>query len=450
MNQQQQIKLLNSIMPQIVESKDPEATMLKCATANNLSPAQLEKLGHVFNSMKTLVGLEKQANRGDSFTIVDVPGMVAKYATYDPARVLSSKSEKVHERVDKLTKGAAKDPDGWGELLSVGKMNKSAGANDWMFESKQGLPTALELMTAAVNETGRTVEYTNTDTEGEWQETNTPTSVSYDVMHKAASSALEDLAIAEDNLKHIVFEAGELTREKCASIYTKVRYNKSNWAEIVEDARDCMGREKSAAALSVVEAYFEHTGVRGFEKSAALNCGGTRKLARDRHEVVEDLEAILEAQSFRKRAAAMLEGFAKEAKDDKSKSKKGPGSLSTNLTNSLVEEMGSVVPDFHKQQVDFNKRLAAGKREIALQQLMLTDDIIGAADPATVQDLYNTIADLSPTLAESPIRMAPVLKEALQYDALPIQQIKDILSVEESARKSKKLALETDNLEKQK
>ena len=448
MNQQQQIKLLNSIMPQIVESKDPEATMLKCATANNLSPAQLEKLGHVFNSMKTLVGLEKQANRGDSFTIVDVPGMVAKYATYDPARVLSSKSEKVHERVDKLTKGAAKDPDGWGELLSVGKMHKSAGANDWMFESKQGLPTALELMTAAVNEPGRKVEYSNTDTEGEWQETNTPTSVSYDVMHKAASSALEDLAVAEDNLKHIVFEAGELTREKCASIYTKVRYDKSNWAEIVEDARDCMGREKSAAALSVVEAYFERTGVRGFEKSAAMNCGGTRKLARDRHEVVEDLEAILEAQSFRKRAAAMLEGFAKEAKDDNSVF--GLPASATKIQEDIVSDMRTLLPKPHKEQHDFDKRLAAGNREIALQQLMLTDAIIGAADPATVQDLYNTIADLSPTLAESPIRMAPVLKEALQYDALPIQKIKDILSVEESARKSKKLALEADNLEKQK
>lgn len=448
MNQQQQIKLLNSIMPQIVESKDPEATMLKCATANNLSPAQLEKLGHVFNSMKTLVGLEKQANRGDSFAIVDVPGMVAKYATYDPSRVLSSKSEKVHAKVDKLTKDAAKDPDGWGELLNVGRMSKAAGANDWMFESEKGLPTALELMTAAVDDKGRKVEYANTDTDAEWQETNTPISVSYDVMHKAASSALEDLAIAEENLRHIVFEAGELTREKCASIYTKVRYNKNNWEEIVEDARDCMGREKSAAALSVVEDYFDYINARGFAKTASMSCGGTRKLARDRHDVVEDLESILEAKSFRKRAEVMLEGFAKEAKGEK-------GSLGilpspTELQDDILSVVQPVLPNPHKLQNEFDTRMAVGKRDIALQRLMLQDDIIRAADPATVQDLYNTIADLSPTLAEDPIRMAPVLKEALQYDALPIQQIKDILSVEETARKNKKLALETDSLEKQK
>lgn len=444
MNQQQQIKLLNSIMPQIVESKDPEATMLKCATANNLSPAQLEKLGHVFNSMKTLVGLEKQANRGDSFAIVDVPGMVAKYATYDPSRVLSSKSEKVHAKVDKLTKDAAKDPDGWGELLNVGRMSKAAGANDWMFESEKGLPTALELMTAAADEKGRKVEYTNTDTDAEWQETNTPTSVSYDVMHKAASSALEDLAVAEENLRHIVFEAGELVREKCASIYTKVRYNKNNWEEIVEDARDCMGREKSAEALSVVEDYFDYINARGFTKTASMSCGGTRKLARDRHDVVEDLESILEAKSFRKRAEAMLEGFAKEAKGDK---KERVGYLVGSIPRAIVDDIKDLLPRSQKAQMTFNEQVASGDREMALQYLMLNDDIIGTADPTTVQDLYNTIADLSPTLAKDPVRMAPVLKEALQYDALPIQQIKDILSVEETARKNKKLALETKQLE---
>ena len=42
----------------------------------------------------------------------------------------------------------------------------------------------------------------------------------------------------------------------------------------------------------------------------------------------------------------------------------------------------------------------------------------------------------------------PVLKEALQYDALPMQQIKDLLSIEETAGKVKKLSREDDESKK--
>ena len=116
MNQRETINLLNSIMPDIISSKDPEGTMLKCAEAHNLSPAQLEKLGQTFNTAKTIVGLEKQANRGDSFKIVDVPSLISKYATYSPEKTLSNKSKKVHEKVDSLF-----DDDGWGACLTTTK-----------------------------------------------------------------------------------------------------------------------------------------------------------------------------------------------------------------------------------------------------------------------------------------------------------------------------------------
>lgn len=46
--------------------------LLKAAADHNMYPAQLEKLGHAFNQWKTLVAMEKQANRGDSFSLLDV------------------------------------------------------------------------------------------------------------------------------------------------------------------------------------------------------------------------------------------------------------------------------------------------------------------------------------------------------------------------------------------
>ena len=79
---------------------------------------------------------------------------------------------------------------------------------------------------------------------------------------------------------------------------------------------------------------------------------------------------------------------------------------------------------------------------------MLTDDIIASADPARVQDLYATIADLSPTLARDPVRIAPVLKEALQYDAVPISQLKDIVSLEKDVQDTLKKKYEVEALSK--
>jgi hypothetical protein len=93
-------------MPEVVSTNNPEATLLKFAKTNNLYPTQLEKLGHAFNQCKTLVGLSKQANRGDSFSILNVPEMITKYSTYKPSDVLTKEEKKVHKQVDKIVKSA--------------------------------------------------------------------------------------------------------------------------------------------------------------------------------------------------------------------------------------------------------------------------------------------------------------------------------------------------------
>jgi hypothetical protein len=467
MTQRQQIQMLNSIMPEIVESKDPEATMLKCAKKNNLSPAQLEKLGHVFNSMKTLVGLEKQANRGDSFSIVDVPEMVSKYTTYDPERVLSDKAEAVHSKVDKLTKYASSDPDGWGECLKFMQMSKSASANnDWCFE-KQTLPSCTEWIkkTATRTNEGGAIEFNNTEVGDEWLEMD-PDGVNADIMHKAAASRLKlynavnnDLDEAEMTLRQVVEEAGVAVQEKLANFKAKILSNKEDWATCIMDAQDLLPGEEFSKVASIVESYFEKNKVRGFEKIATISRGYTPRLARDTTGLVSELQEIADLQAAKDKALDLLEGFSV-----KSASKSSTADLINALSfekfhdkvdkglekwHEATKEMRDNPFDYDTSlQLDYDKSLDNGLREVTLQKLMLTDPIIAEADQATVQDLFNTIADLSPTIAKDPIRMAPVLKEALQYDALPMQQIKDLLSVEESAGKVKKLQREEDESKK--
>lgn len=432
MNQQQQIQLLNSIMPQIVETRDPEATMLKCARKNNLSPAQLEKLGHVYNTMKTIVGLEKQANRGDSFSILDVPKMVAKYTTYDANAELSAQAEKVHDKVDALMK----DADGWSAIMGIGKsaMQKAAaageGANDWLYHSNRPIPRIKTWLKEVAEDKGGKVDYID-DNSDEWMEVQASVKSDLKLMNKTAS-ALGDIKRARELWEQTQYEADVELTAQCADLRNELLQDREKWANLVMDARDVLGHEKAAAALQIVENYFERVRCHSFVKSASIQREYERRLAHDSTGLVGHLEEILELDTIVKRATALLQPSEKSASV--------PG-IST--VEDLVSQMRSATAKPDKQK-DFDKKLDSAKKQTALENLMLNDSIISTADPNTVQDLHATISQLSPTVASDPVKLAPVLKEALQYDALPIQQIKDLLSVEESAQKVQKLSRENE------
>ena len=432
MNQQQQIQLLNSIMPQIVETRDPEATMLKCARKNNLSPAQLEKLGHVYNTMKTIVGLEKQANRGDSFSILDVPKMVAKYTTYDANAELSAQAEKVHDKVDALMK----DADGWSAIMGIGKsaMQKAAaageGANDWLYRSNRPIPRIKTWLKEVAEDKGGKVDYID-DNSDEWMEAQASVKSDLKLMNKTAS-ALGDIKRARELWEQTQYEADVELTAQCADLRNELLQDREKWANLVMDARDVLGHEKAAAALQIVENYFERVRCHSFVKSASIQREYERRLAHDSTGLVGHLEEILELDAIVKRATALLQPSEKAASV--------PG-IST--VEDLVSQMRSATGKPDKQK-DFDKKIDSAKKQTALENLMLNDSIISTADPNTVQDLHATISQLSPTVASDPVKLAPVLKEALQYDALPIQQIKDLLSVEESAQKVQKLSRENE------
>lgn len=435
MNQQQQIQLLNSIMPQIVETRDPEATMLKCARKNNLSPAQLEKLGHVYNTMKTIVGLEKQANRGDSFSILDVPKMVSKYTTYDANAELSAQAEKVHDKVDALMK----DADGWAALMNVGgsHMQKAAadgsGANDWLYRASRPIPRIKTWLNDTVEDKGGKVDYID-DNMSEWMEVQAAAKADLKLMNKTAS-AIGDIKRARELWEQTQYEAGVALTEQCASLRNELLQDREKWASLVMDARDVLGQEKAAAALQIAEDYFSRVRCHSFEKSAAIQRGYDRRLAHDSTGLVEHLEEILELDTIVKRATALLQPVEKEA------ASAGTGVVAV---DELINQIRAVDGSKAKQKA-FDSKLDSAKKQTALENLMLNDSIISTADPNTVQDLHATISQLSPTVASDPVKLAPVLKEALQYDALPIQQIKDLLSVEESAQKVQKLSRENES-----
>ena len=86
-SQSEVARIVESVLPDILRSGDPQATLIKRATELNLPPAVLEKAGQVYNTAKTLnhlEGVDELEKRGSTFETLDVPGMVEVYSGYEP------------------------------------------------------------------------------------------------------------------------------------------------------------------------------------------------------------------------------------------------------------------------------------------------------------------------------------------------------------------------------
>lgn len=466
MTQREVLDLLDSIMPDIISSGNPEASMLKCAKANNLSVAQLEKLGHVFNTMKTNVALTKMASRGDSFTIVDVPGMVSSYTTFDPNKELSAKNKAVHKKVDKITKFA--------------RGNKLPTFED-MFTSKDAL----------MNNGNVQFELDNDD----WQEVQgrKPT---YDIMHKSASAESSAMSwedydkykaytkSAEEGFRQVAFDADQDIKDICKEMFNKFAFKADKWHEAVEDTFFIHG-ESAAMAIATVEDYMVENGLK-FSVADMTKVAGLPGLAEDRHGVVDAIESMMYLAEVRDAAVVELEKIASKSGGNlppppqRKNTKNNPPIPKPILktTNDLVEALKDRSGDKSKKEsmlpewklripmpavlnaieklpekgadltVALDKLVGGGgtqeavkylekgkdksKRQMALETLILTDPVISVADQSQVKSIYDTLTSISPTFAADPNLLGPAIKEALQYGAVPVQMVTNLVKAEEA------------------
>lgn len=557
--------------------------MLKCAKDHNLAPAQLEKLAQVFNTTKTLVGLDKQANRGDSFSIVDVPGLVSSYVTYSPEQHVSRESQSVHKKVNKLMKEAA-DIDGWSLCLDP-TMNKAASTY-----SPGALPDLMDVVNATLHNYGGGVEVQDINKDSEYMQVE-PGQLHWDITHKRASvlsnagetKLYQDITaqvkLATADAAQAEYEAGVVILEKCAELRMKFTPDEGRWGEAAEDITDGY-KEKSAAVIAQIEKYFEDNRLH-YEPYDLRKRAFVRPLVQDRHDVFPIVDEIIELQEIRKQATSVGDAIlrqieenkkargetspssgneeqaeaahrtklrkeqdrkrdeeiqeqidrtdaineeakhapappgksehdnteAQSAKDTDGKSDNTPeqepspeptgdargGGTDTSEVleldrdttpsggygdreETLIERAPKVVikdidelisgmqrpffqvksdvdqplknfeklvkyikPGTNSRQRTVDQALDRTKMETTIQQLMLSDPTVRDADPHTVNDIFETIASISPTYAMDPMKMAPVLKEALQYDAVPVHILKELASQEGQILKNDEL-----------
>lgn len=519
MNQDKLVDILTQVMPEIVETKDPEKVLLKTASKHNMYPAQLEKLGHAFNQMKTIVGLEKQANRGDSFTLLNVPGMVQKYASYDPHKKLTDKDKKVHKVVDNIYKAASTDPYYWLAQYSDDNikyanlqasayktddpnvqqivsemfkdpMAKNLQADDFAkevqkrYDARHGGVAAIQKTASSINDVHTLPTRKTQDLRKLSELFNMDVEAVNDNMSYEIKSASENKVTALDRYKDMVVHLNSAEKqanalkanvldemEQCAIKFAN--YLRKNgpecWAEMVEDTVDHFG-EKCASAIDNLENYMEVNHVPYYVADLTKRAC-TPWLIKDRHNCWDVMGRVIELSDLHKEASAALERIENDreharmnidmlAKAAAAPRPNGPANPSpagsspsgpskpaplpnvsfapftpidtSRKMQGYAKELANAVisPSNVQQKVEEAKADAASSS--ALQQLILNDPILQEADPTRVQAIFDTIASVSPSFAKDRNMMATALKEAIQYDAVPINMLKDISDFEKN------------------
>ena len=486
MNQQEAIGYIQDILPQISHSSEAEDVLLKFAHAKNLAPAQVERLGQVFNNAKTLTFLEKSANRGGSFPVIDTENLVARYTDLPTKRSIQQpgRSAEVSEWCgDDLSKSASE----YEELSSFPSL-EALQSSEPRFVGEPDACTSKE-----ASELEERIQF----------------------FRKHAAHAC--MRIDEEFLDMFEDEQRDIIRDKVASIVDSGRSSTLDFKSAIKAAAYLLGPEtygevqgilKSASngRLNAVDMDFKQ-----LDEEYAFN-----PEARQTEEVVDlhdKLASILHSYDLLRiareeresiigeKSAAVATGYGDTAQQSKAKmhynqsthspqsssktTKSNPkgkprgtpssrgnggnggggnggddkdkkdkkdnkkntadeileslvGVMNPSNVNSKVKELINDFKSPNKSQYAVDTALSDSAAHVALTKA-LRDPIVSEADPETVVSLFNSMRAANPAFVEDPNNLVMALREAVQYDSIPIHTLKELLDMSLSQAKIKDL-----------
>lgn len=524
MNHQAIIEQLSVLAPKLKAAESPEAVLVKYASERNLSPAQLERIGQVYNIAKTLNFMDKSASRGDSFRVLDTQKMMSDFTSFTPKQhkeatnstewnnwfdaplskaASSSNPDDISSWIDQAEKSAkiveedgkytVYSEDGDKRLSQPGTKDEAVKRLRQVeyFKKHKKANTVPNLLAMAGDSTYASAE---TDAVASLPKT-AATQIKNELREEAA------LRFEMETAKQIMGDAAEEARKIASELLEMHRINPLPFATMEHDAYYCSEDEQGTkVATEFVANLFKS---KGWDLERHDFSKGMPKLARDRHNVLPLFNSILEKLELHKSASLYTEDLEKKsattaerrrrtsAQDDinfpssdssrrrtsseetgdfpteekgrrpnvidlissnKDKSNKDNFKIDSNVAKDITQGLASMYSPstyLNKQTQDFisnvikvpelsrvNKRqkeidIAADDvgRVTELQRLLLTDPIIGEAEPETVVSLYNTLAKANPEIVKDKNLLRFALREALQYDAVPMHTYKDLISM---------------------
>jgi hypothetical protein len=531
MNHQAIIEQLSVLAPQLKIAESPETVLVKYASDRNLSPAQLERIGQVYNIAKTLNFMDKSANRGDSFRVLNTDKMMADFTTFKPqpqkeatnntdwngwfdaplSKAASSSNPDDLSAWFDMTEKSAKivESDGQYTVYSedgskrLSKPGTKAEAVKRLrqveyFKKHKQANTVPNLMAMARDE-----EYAAAETDAVAE---LPKTAAVQIKKELREESFYKFEL--ETAKQITDDSAEEARKIASELLEIHRTSPIPFAVMEHDAYYCSEDETGTKTATEFIANFFKS--KGWDLERHDFSKGMPKLARDRHNILPLFNSLLEQLELHKSASSYVEELEKKSvateterrrrtsteedidfpisgragrrdagsedvefpeaesgrrpsiidlisgsKDKSSENSNKPKDTTReNLTDAKDIAKGLVSmyrPSnyLNKQTQDFvgnlvkapefskvNKRqkevdVAADDvgRVTELQRLLLTDPIIGEADPDTVVSLYNTLAKANPEIVKDKNLLRFALREALQYDAVPLHTYKDLISM---------------------
>lgn len=116
MNHLKAVSIIEELSTQINDGNPPKDVLLKYAKENDLPPSQLERLGQVFNTAKTISYLSKSASRGGNHSLININDLVDDYTDFKATPNVIKKASNITSSTN-----AFKIPNLWSDPSEVVK-----------------------------------------------------------------------------------------------------------------------------------------------------------------------------------------------------------------------------------------------------------------------------------------------------------------------------------------
>lgn len=449
--------LQHDIAPAVRASKNPEAEILKLASEKNLAPALVEGLGQLYNTAATVSFLDKSANRGASFHIVDVPKLVSDYLEVRPKAATLGPQEDAKEfslwedtnqlgDVSRLPRCFA----GFGDLPMTGKHNEDHTVKFASGPSEK----ALLREEAEHDKLVKQAEQARFDFEEDMKDSLTALRRDFRAPDAPTFQALERdaLHLHGDAVKAACDVAAQWIADAGVLV---VRATDAGERRLVRET-------PALAKVAQVMELLEHRGlVDEWLKSAAPS--PSRAAQRGANQSfsprVTDNEQVRKTRIFTSdtpgasgprgrdslptNTGDAIEWGDQQANDGLGQLDKGLSGVSSWVDEKaapLQDFLGSKIKDIinersNKTQQAVDTGASEAQRMAVLQNLLHTDEVLSEADPEHVVSVFNSISKASPELARDINVMRVALRSAVQHDGITPFDIKQFMDVESADQK---------------
>lgn len=452
------VRTIVSLLPEI-EKKGAEAVLLDYAEGDNMPPAQLEKLAQVFNTLRTLDHIDKQASvdRGKAINLVDVPQLVVSY-------VSRTKQEKSAAPI--ASRVSSHNPTTI-DLMSAVRFD------------------APQVKAASAPEAPAKRRFTKKEVEALAIELEIDARVA---MEKIATELLTKLPKMSDGSVDISSALADARPHCNAEILSKaVGWLKAASAAPLIGANIDAPLAKRAFAMTgecgklLVDFNCEFT-TRELMKKLAVEVDQNRPAAQENPEDVErDVENLLREMNIEPGddEPAQRPKFVTESSDKKVDNIKGdsqsrstpPATPSRNSrVTKVLKAIGAPVratgdaigqaaaaaqsqmdrvtskERFNNDQMRSDLDVEDLRRAIGIRRMIGTDPVLRESDPREVLEIYNAVARTNPEIVTNMPALRLLLREAVSYEGLTLDSQKQLTDIRQNSSKAE--SQEAENLKR--